>query len=88
MLKNIIQTFCLENQDWDEGVLFLIFAAREAMQESVWTLVHGPLKVLKEDWMQENSTIEDLPEYVTHFQTRLSKACELARKNLDPPSTK
>lgn len=64
MLKNMIQNFCLETQnDWDEGVLFLMFTAREAVQEStgfsLFKLVFGhlacsPLKVLMEDWIQEN----------------------------------
>ena len=35
-LKNMIRTYCLEFQkDWDEGVHLLLFAAREAVQETL-----------------------------------------------------
>ncbi|XP_063436098.1 uncharacterized protein LOC134717538 [Mytilus trossulus] len=33
--KNMIRTFCLQfDRDWDDGVHFLLFAVREAVQES------------------------------------------------------
>ena len=35
-LKNMIRTFCLQyEKDWDDGVHLLLFAAREAVQESL-----------------------------------------------------
>ena len=59
-LKNMIRTYCLEyKKDWDEGVHMLLFAAREAVQESLGFspfelvfghTVRGPLKLLKEKW--------------------------------------
>ena len=35
-LKNMIRTFCLQyEKDWDDGVHLVLFAAREAVQESL-----------------------------------------------------
>ena len=35
-LKNMIKTYCLDfEKDWDEGVHLLLFAAREAVQETL-----------------------------------------------------
>ena len=35
-LKTMIRAFCFDHQtDWDEGVHLLLFAAREAVQESL-----------------------------------------------------
>ena len=57
-LKNMIRTYCHDTEkDWDEGIHLLLFAAREAVQESLgfnpFELVfghnvRGPLKLLKE----------------------------------------
>ena len=54
-LKTMMRSYCLRGQkDWDEGVPLLLFAAREAVQESLgfspFELVfghtpRGPLKV-------------------------------------------
>jgi transposase InsO family protein len=56
-LKNMIRTFCLQcEKDWDDGVHLLLFAAREAVQESLGFIpfelvfghtVRGPLKLAK-----------------------------------------
>ena len=35
-LKNVIRTYCLHfEKDWDEGVHQLLFAAKEAVQETL-----------------------------------------------------
>ena len=35
-LKNMIRAYCMEhNNDWDQGIHLLLFAAREAIQESL-----------------------------------------------------
>ncbi|XP_063408799.1 uncharacterized protein LOC134692279 [Mytilus trossulus] len=49
-LKNMIRTFCLQfDRDWDDGVHFLLFAVREAVQESLgfspFELVFGHTEV-------------------------------------------
>ena len=90
-LKNMMRTFCHEfEKDWDESVHLLLFAARESIQESLGFSpfelvfghsVRGPLKLLKEQWLSEESQI-NLLDYVSTFKERLSKACEIARENL------
>ena len=57
----MMRSYCLQEQkDWDEGIPLLLFATREAVQESLgfspFELVfdhtpRGPLKVLKERWL-------------------------------------
>ncbi len=57
-LKTMIKTYCFESEkDWDEGIPLLLFASREAIQESLGFSpfelvfghsVRGPLKVMKE----------------------------------------
>lgn len=60
-LKNMIKTYCHDNErDWDEGISFLMFAAAEAIQDSLGFSpfklvfghkVRGPLEFLKEKWL-------------------------------------
>ena len=91
-LKQIIKTYCFETEkDWDDGVHFLLFAARESVQESLGFspfelvfghTVRGPLKLLKEKLLTDDGGSLNLLQYVTDFRTKLTKACDLARKNL------
>ena len=90
-LKTMIRSYCLqEKKDWDEGIPLLLFAAREAVQESLrfrpFELVfghtpRGPLKLLKERWLSDEE-----PEIVlvqisdTHHRLRTVK--DLAQKNV------
>ena len=71
-LKNMIRTYCLDNEkDWDEGISLLLFAVRESVQESLGFSpfelvfghsVRGPLKLLKENWLSENTESLNLSE--------------------------
>ena len=73
-LKNMITTYCLDfEKDWDEGVHLLLFAAREAFQETLGFIpfelafgrtVRGPLKLLKEKWLN-NETYMNLSDHVS-----------------------
>ena len=57
----MMRTYCFQHgKDWDEGVHMVLFAAREAVQESLGFSpfelvfghsVRGPLKLLKEKWL-------------------------------------
>ncbi|XP_072046476.1 uncharacterized protein [Amphiura filiformis] len=90
-LKNMIKTYCYEfERDWDEGVHLLLFAAREAVQTSLGFSpfelvfghsVRGPLKLLKERWLSENTDL-NLLDYVVNFKQRLFRATEIAHDNL------
>jgi len=91
-LKSMMKKYCLENQaDWDEGVPLLLFAMRESVQESLGFspfelvfghTVRGPLKLVKEKWLTEETQM-NLLNYVSTFKERLSNACEMARENLE-----
>ena len=45
-------------------------------------LVHGPLKLLKDNWLFENTESLNLLDYVSKFRDKLKKAWELAQQNL------
>ncbi|KAJ8049035.1 hypothetical protein HOLleu_01585 [Holothuria leucospilota] len=91
-LKNMLKTYCHDNErDWDEGIPFVMFAARESIQESLGFspfelvfghTVRGPLKLLKEKWLSEPGEDIHLLDYVSRFKDRLHGACELAQENL------
>ena len=97
-LKNMIRTYCLDNEkDWNEGISLLLFAVRESVQESLgfspFELVFGhsvcgPLKLLKENWLSEDTESLNLLDYVSKFRDRLKKACELAQQNLKNSQSK
>ncbi|KAL2076889.1 hypothetical protein ACEWY4_027519 [Coilia grayii] len=91
-LKTMLKTYCLEfERDWDEGVPLALFAIREVVQESLGFSpaelvfghsVRGPLKVLKEAWLTETTSYNDLADYVSKMRFRLQRACQLAKENL------
>ena len=97
-LKNMIRTYCLDNEkDWDEGISLLLFAVRESVQESLGFSpfelvfghsVRGPLKLLKENWLSENTESLNLLDYVSKLRDKLKKACELAQQNLKTSQSK
>lgn len=83
-------------KDWDEGVHLVLFASREAVQESLGfspfellfgRTVRGPLKVLKEEWLQDEPSI-NLLDYVSDMRQRVHEACEIARTNLKGAQTR
>ena len=88
-LKNMIRTYCLDNEkDWDEGIS-LLFAVRESVQESLGFSpfelvfghsVRGPLKLLKENWLSENTKSLNLLDYASRFRDKLKKACDWRNK--------
>ena len=91
MLKNMMKAYCTaERKDWDEGILLLLFAARESIEESLGFspfklvfghLPRGPLKLLKECWLDDDSE-KSVLMHVSDVWDRLRKANELAQKNL------
>ena len=91
-LKNMLRAYCFENpKDWDEGVNLVLFAIRESVQESLGFSpfelvfghsVRGPLKLLKEEWLQNDPENVQMSDYVCKLRTRLSKARDLAHANL------
>ena len=96
-MKFMIKAYCLEfARDWDEGINILLFAAREAVQESLGFSpfelvfghnVRGPLKALQEtllDDLQETNLLN----FVSTFRYRLHRSCEFAKQNLKSSQVK
>jgi len=93
----MIRAYCTEyNNDWDQGIHLLLFAAREAIQEllgfSPFELVfgrtvRGTLKLLKEVWLAED-TPDNLLDQVADLRYRLIRANDMAKKNLEKSQTK
>ena len=66
-LKKMLRAYCLEHRkDWDEKVHLVLFASREAVQDSLGfspfellygRTVCGPLKTLKETWLKDEPSV-------------------------------
>ena len=90
-LKTMLRTYCTENEkDWNTGVPLLLFAAREAVQDSLGFspfelifghTVRGPLKMLQESLLKQNEQT-DLLTYVLKFKNRLYDAYEVSKRHL------
>ena len=89
--KNMLKIYCGENQrEWDECVPLLLFAVRDAVQESLgftpFELVYGhtvrgPLKLLKDCWLDEKGKIDFL-DHISSLKSKVAGAWKLARENL------
>ena len=88
-LKAMLKKFCLETgRQWDEGLPFLMLAARESVQESLGFspaelvfghTVRGPLRVLRDSVLAKpTSPAKGVLSYVSKFRERLHKAREVA----------
>ena len=92
-LKTMMRAYCItQKHDWDEGIPFLLFAARESTQESLGFspfelvfghLPRGPLKLLKESLLNHgNDSSQGVITYISDVRERLKMANELAQENL------
>ncbi|XP_072178114.1 uncharacterized protein [Diadema setosum] len=92
-LKTMLKVYCQDNpRDWDKGIPFLLFAAREVPNESIgfspFELVfghepRGPLKVVKEQLLSdEEDKDSNALDYISMFRERLVRANEVAREHL------
>lgn len=98
--KSMLRKYCVETeQDWDENVSLLLFALRECPQESLGyspfellygRQVRGPLKVLKDEWLSQNSPHSHftVKHYVQDLKDKLSKIRKLAIINLEKNQSK
>ena len=90
-LKSMIRAYCYENeQDWAESLPLLVFAARDAVQESLGFSafelvfghsVRGPVKLLKEKFLDDKVDVNIL-DFVSNFKEKLKNACKVASDNL------
>lgn len=91
-LKSTLRKHCFESKSsWDESVPLVLFALREAVQESLGFNpaslvfghnVRGPLQVLKEQLVHIEASPQSVPGYVNQFRERLKQACALAKDAL------
>ncbi len=92
-MKAMLRRYCMDTgKDWDEGIPLVLFAAREAVQDSLGFspadlvfghTVRGPLKMLKENILDHESSVKTtVLDYVSKFRDRLHKACTMARDSL------
>lgn len=90
-LKSLLRAYCTElKADWQEGLPWLLLAAREVVQESTGFspnelvfahTVRGPLSVIHDQWVP-SAPPKDLVSYINGFRHRLYEAGELAKQNL------
>ncbi len=91
-LKSMLKKYCYDTgKDWDEGVPFVLFAIRDAKQESLGFSpselvfghnVRGPLKVLKEQLVAGSSSKSNVLDFVSQCKERLHRATSLAKEAL------
>ena len=87
-LKTMIKKYVLDyGPDWEAGLPLLLFAARSTVQESLGFSpaelvfghdVRGPIKMLKEQWLDANPEGLDIPQKIN----RIKAIWQIARDNL------
>ena len=88
----MMKTFTSKNKkDWDEYLPYLLFAYREAPQESTGfspfellygRQVRGPLDILREVWTEEESEKTTEVTHLVQMRERLEEMAGLVRANL------
>lgn len=92
-LKSMLKKYCAEEKrDWDDGIPFVLFAARESMQESLGFspaelvfghTLRGPLKILKDKLLDSSTSPKrNVLDYVSQFRERLHRSRTFAREAL------
>lgn len=89
-LKSMLRAYCVQMKgDWEEGLPWLLLAAREVVQESTGFSpndlvfghkVQGPLALLWDNWKEVEP--QNLLDYVNGFRYRLYRAQEVASGKL------
>ena len=99
-LKSMLKKMCSEQpKEWDRYIDALLFAYREAPQESLGfspfellygRTVRGPIQILRELWMDEaqEEDVKTTYQYVIDLRERLEETCSLAQKELEKASTR
>lgn len=90
-LKSLLRAYCVQlDRDWEEGLPWMMLAAREVVQDSTGFSpndlvfghkVRGLLSVFQDIGKAEESP-KNLTSYVLGFKNRLIQARELAKVNL------
>ena len=91
--KSMLKKYCLESEsEWDEGVDFLLFAIREAPQETLGfspfemlfgRTIRGPLSVIKDEWLNTpSSKTQTIQQFINELKNTLQKVRKIATENL------
>uniref|UniRef100_A0A3B5QLU2 Gypsy retrotransposon integrase-like protein 1 n=1 Tax=Xiphophorus maculatus TaxID=8083 RepID=A0A3B5QLU2_XIPMA len=96
-LKSLLRAYCVQMKaDWEDGLPWLLLAAREVTQESTGFspnelvfghTVRGPLTVLRDEW-KDAEPPQNLLHYVNGFRQRLFTATQLANRKLSSAQEK
>ena len=96
-LKTMLKKYYIDHQkEWDKGVQLMLFAVREAVQESTGFspfelvfghTVRGPLKLLQEEWLSTDSA-ETSVSFLVKFKSRLNKAFNIVKENMTQAQTR
>ncbi|KAK7166228.1 hypothetical protein R3I93_006107 [Phoxinus phoxinus] len=92
-LKSALRKYCIETgNEWDDGVPLVLFAVREARQDSLGFSpselvfghnVRGPLKMLKEEFLCDCSSAKiNILDFISRTRERLHNACTVAKEAL------
>ena len=99
-LKSMLRKVCAEKpKDWDRYIPALLFAYREAPQESLGfspfellygRTVRGPMAILKDLWTDDvqEPEVRTTYEYVLDLRQRLEDTLEVARKELEKSASR
>ena len=97
-LKLMLKRLCAERpKDWDRYINSLLFAYREAPQESTGfspfeilygRKVRGPLTILRELWTsdKDDPEVRSTYQYVIDLKEKLSTTCEMVQQALEKSS--
>lgn len=97
-LKEMLRCYCNdEPRKWPTGVPFVLFAVRDSVQEALGYSpfelvfghdVRGPLKMIKETWMNERGRFVSATQYMSEMKERMIKAVECANDHLKKTKTR
>ena len=96
-LKSLLRAYCVEvGGDWEEGLPWVLLAAREVVQEStgfspndlvMGHTVRGPVAAMRDRWEVEKPP-QNLFDYINGFRQRLYSAGMLAQQKLTEMQSK
>lgn len=99
-LKNMLKKMAVEQPTrWDTFIPALLFAYREAPQESLGfspfellygRTIKGPMQILRQTWTEEDLSeeVKTTAEYVVNLRNKIEATCNIARQNLGKASQK
>ncbi|KAK7109283.1 hypothetical protein V1264_013350 [Littorina saxatilis] len=97
-LKSMLKKLAIEQPRlWDTFIPALLFAYREAPQESMGfspfellygRTIKGPMQILRQTWTEENLSeeVKTTAEHVVNLRNKIEETCNIAKANLGKAS--